>query len=113
MSQETEKTKPADNMEKLEQEASGCGAGCGCHTTGTSGKTRWVIGAIILVAAVALAARAVLKSDVPAPQAAAPAFAAPVAGETWSCSMPGKAYSTGSSMVMTFWWAESMAWRAA
>lgn len=77
MNQDTEKTKPANNMEPLKEEASACGAGCGCHGTGaTGGRTRWVAGAFILLAAGAMAGRALLKSDAPAPQTAAPGFAA-------------------------------------
>jgi len=79
MNQNPEKTEAGDNMERLKEEASacGCGAGCGCHGTGaTGGRTRWVVGLIILLGAGAMAGRALLKSDAPAPQTAAPGFAA-------------------------------------
>ena len=72
--------KHPDNMELLKQQASACGPGCGCHATGVSGKTRWVIGAIVLVAAGVLVVRAMIKTDNGATvQAPAPDFAAPVA----------------------------------
>ena len=83
MSQENEQPKPADNMERLKQEAAACGSGCSCHAPGTTaGKTRWVVGAIILIAAGALAGRALLKSAGTAPKTAAPAFAAQPATAT-------------------------------
>ena len=74
--------KPTDNMESLKQQAAGCGPGCGCNSTGTPGKTRWVIGAIVLVAAGALVVRAMIKSDGAATQTTAPAFAALAASPT-------------------------------
>ncbi len=54
--------KQPDNMELLKQQAAACGPECGCHTPGSSGKTRRVIGTLVLVAAVALVARAVIKN---------------------------------------------------
>ncbi len=74
--------KPTDNMESLRQQASACGAGCGCHASGASGKTRWVIGAVVLVAAGALAVRAVIRSDTGTTQSAAPEFAGLTASVT-------------------------------
>jgi MYXO-CTERM domain-containing protein len=74
--------KPTDNMESLKQQAAGCGPGCGCNAPGTPGKTRWVIGAIVLVAAGALVVRAMIKSDGAATQTTAPAFAALAASPT-------------------------------
>jgi len=69
-------------MESLKQQAAGCGPGCGCNAPGTPGKTRWVIGAIVLVAAGALVVRAMIKSDGAATQTTAPAFAALAASPT-------------------------------
>jgi len=74
--------KPTDNMESLKHQAAGCGPGCGCNAPGTPGKTRWVIGAIVLVAAGALVVRAMIKSDGAATQTTAPAFAALAASPT-------------------------------
>lgn len=68
--------KPTDNMELLKQQAADCGPGCACNATGTPGKTRWVIGAIVLIAAGVLVVRAMIKSDGAATQATVPAFAA-------------------------------------
>lgn len=79
MNQPNEDQKQPDNMELLKQQASACGSGCGCHTPNSSTKTRWVIGAIVLVAAGALAARALIKDRTAPLQASAPAFAAAVA----------------------------------
>jgi len=74
--------KHPDNMELLKQQAAGCGSGCGCHATGTPGKTRWVVGAIVLVAAGALVVRAIITSEGTPTQTATPAFADPVALQT-------------------------------
>lgn len=64
-----------DNMELLKQQAADCGPGCGCHATGSSGKMRWVIGAVVLVAAGAMVVRAmIIKSDATPTQASATAF---------------------------------------
>lgn len=72
--------KQTNNMELLKQQAAACGPGCGCHSATTPGKTRWVIGAIVLVAAGVLVVRAMTKTDNGATaQAPAPDFAAPVA----------------------------------
>jgi hypothetical protein len=67
--------KHPDNMELLKQQASACGPGCGCHTTGTSGKTRWVIGTIVLLAAGVMVARAVIKNGGTSSQTPASTFA--------------------------------------
>jgi len=77
-SSENEERKKKDNIELLKQQASACGPECGCHATGASGRIRWVLGAIVLVAAVAVAARAMVKSNGASTQASVPAFASPV-----------------------------------
>ena len=41
--------------------APACAPGCGCHATGTGGRARWVLGAIVLLAAAVLVARAITK----------------------------------------------------
>ncbi|MCX6903983.1 MAG: hypothetical protein NTW03_11015 [Verrucomicrobia bacterium] len=86
-------------MELLKQQASACGPGCGCHTTGASGKTRWVIGAIVLVAAGVMAMRAVIKSDGTPTQAAATAFADPVAAQTAAATGGTAANSDAAAQV--------------
>lgn len=81
MSQDDEKAGPRDNMAQLKEQAAACGPACGCHATGTSGRTRMVVGAVILAAAAALAARAVLKGNsAPARASDAVFAAAPSAG---------------------------------
>jgi len=69
-------------MELLKQQAEDCGPGCGCHASGTSGKTRWVICGIVLLAAGLLVARAMIKPDDSPVQPAATTFVAPVADES-------------------------------
>ena len=75
MNTSNEDRKQTDNMELLKQQASACGPGCGCNATGTPGKTRWVIGVIVLVAAGVLVARDIIKSDGASAQTTTPAFA--------------------------------------
>ena len=82
MNSPNEDPKKPDNMELLKQQAEACGPECGCHASGASGKTRWVIGAIVLVAAGVLVVRAVNKSDSASSQTSAPSVAAPAASQT-------------------------------
>jgi len=71
--------KQPDNMELLKQQASACGSECGCHATGIQSKTRRIIGALVIVAAMAMVARAVVKSNAAPPQTSEQAFALPIA----------------------------------
>ena len=82
MSIPNEDRKPTDNMELLKQQAAGCGPGCGCHATGASGKTRWMVGAIVLAAAGVMVVQAMIKSDGASSQTSAPAFATLAASQT-------------------------------
>ena len=75
MNAPNEDPKPVDNMESLKQQASACGPGCDCHDTKSSGQLRWVLGAIVLVIAGTLAARAVVKSRTTPAEPAATGFA--------------------------------------
>ena len=79
MNTTNEEPNETDNMESLKQQAQGCGAGCGCHSTGASGKARWGICAIVLIAAGVLVVRAMTKTDAASAEAAASTFSAPVA----------------------------------
>jgi len=74
--------KPTDHRESLKQPAAGCGSGCGCNAPGTPGKARWVIDALVLVAAGVMVVRAMVKTDGSSTQASATAFADPVASQT-------------------------------
>jgi MYXO-CTERM domain-containing protein len=76
MNPSNEDQKPVDNMELLKQQASGCGPGCDCHATGPSGRRRWILGMIVLLAAAALVARAVVKSNAASTQLDPAAFSA-------------------------------------
>jgi MYXO-CTERM domain-containing protein len=71
-----EDSKPTDNTELTKPPAASCGPGCGCHATGTPGKTRWVIGVIVLAAAGVMVVRTMIKSDGASSRISAPAFAA-------------------------------------
>ena len=62
MSQPNETSEPMTNMERLKEDASACGPGCSCNVEPCT-RARWVLGAIIMVVAGALVARAMLKSD--------------------------------------------------
>ena len=79
MNTANEEPKAADNMELLKQQAEGCGAGCGCHTSGSSGKARWVISAVVLLVAGVLVVRAMIKTEAVSAQPVAGTFATPVA----------------------------------
>lgn len=74
-----EEAKQPDNMELLKQQAEsgGCGSGCACHSNASSGKARWVISAVVLIAAGVLVVRAMNKPDGTTDQAAASAFSMP------------------------------------
>jgi hypothetical protein len=88
MTTNNEEPKPADNMEALKQQASACcGSDCGCHGPKAPSKMRWVLGAVVLVAAGAMVVKAVLKNNSVSPEKATAGYAAvpptaqaPVAG---------------------------------
>ena len=63
MSTKNADRKPTDNMEALKQDASECGPGCGCHAGGPSSRMRWIVGAVIILAAGALVAKALIKNN--------------------------------------------------
>ena len=88
---ENEERKKKDNMESLEQQASACGPECGCHATGASGRIRRVLGVIVLIAAVAVVARAMTKNNKVSTQPSVPAFASPVGEQAVT---PGNGSST-------------------
>lgn len=91
-------SKPADNMELLKQESAACGAECGCHaTTGGAGKTRWIVGALVLVAAGVLVVRAIAKDDGTETTPASTGFAALVAPE----QTPASAATVTSAVTNT------------
>jgi len=63
MSTKNEERKPIGNMEAPKQEASACGPGCGCHAGGPSSRMRWIVGAVIILAAGVLVAKALIKNN--------------------------------------------------
>lgn len=65
-----------DNVKSLEPRPETCDAGCGCCASGRTGKIRWIAGAIVLVAAGILVARAVVKDRNTMPASAPTGFAA-------------------------------------
>jgi len=71
MTTNNEKPKPADNMERLKQQAVACGSDCGCHASETPCKMRWVAGILVLLIAGALVVKAVIKSNATASRKAA------------------------------------------
>ena len=82
MSSSNEDQKPMDNMELLKQQASACGPGCACHGTGSSGRKRLILGMIVLLVAVALVARAVIKTNTAPSQPDAATFTSPIVAQT-------------------------------
>lgn len=98
MNTRNEDSKKPDNMELLKQQAAACGPECGCHAPSGTGKWRWVLGGIVLIAAVAMVARAVIKSNGASTQTSAPAFAAAVASDT-AASASGSTDQTAETSV--------------
>jgi MYXO-CTERM domain-containing protein len=88
MNTPNENGKPGDNMASPKPQAADCDSGCSCHATGKPGKTRWVIGAIVLVAAGVLVARDIIKSDAAPSQTSGQAFALPVAETNSNTAAP-------------------------
>jgi hypothetical protein len=88
MNSSNEDKKPADNIELLKQPAATCGPECGCNAAKTPGKTRWVIGTIVLVAAGVLVARDIIKSDGSSSQTSGQAFALPIAATNSGTAAP-------------------------
>ena len=78
MNTPNEEPKPTDNMELLKQQSACCGAGCSCHSSGVSGKARWGICAIVLIAAGVLAVKAMTKTNEATKQESTNTFATPV-----------------------------------
>jgi len=97
MNTPNEDGKPSDNMELLKQQSSACGPGCGCHATGTPANARWIIGAIVLVAAGVMVGRAITKSNGTATQTSAAVFANPLTFQSvagWGGSNAGSDAAT-------------------
>ena len=88
MNETNEMNEPKTNMDQLKEEAAACGPGCNC-STGTPGRGRWVLGAMILVVAVALAARAAIKDDGVSTAKSDAAFAGVAVPEPASMAMMG------------------------
>jgi hypothetical protein len=98
MSAPKEDGKQNDNMELLKQQASACGPGCGCHATAMPAKIRWVIGALVLVAAGVMVVRAVTKSSGTSTLTTATTFANPVASQT-TAGTGGSTAESGASIL--------------
>jgi hypothetical protein len=94
MNPPNEDRKPTDNMELLKQQAAACVPGCGCHAPGKPGKMRRVLGAIVLLAAGILVARAVIKTNRASAEMPAVGFATTALAE-----QPTAPVSTTSDMV--------------
>ena len=108
MNTPNEDGKPSDNVELPKQEGGACGPGCSCNAGGSSGRTRWVIGAIVLVAAGIMVVRAVVKNGEKPAQACCPAgYAAPCltpatpAGKTDAAAKSGAAAPAAEASVGT------------
>ena len=75
MSTKNEDVHLPDNMEALKPEASACSPGCGCHGGKPACRARWIVGAIIILAAGVLVARALIKNHGVSAEQAMPGFA--------------------------------------
>ena len=103
-----ENPKPTDNMELLKQQASACGSECGCQAPKAAGKMRWVLGALVLVAAGAMVVKAIIKANAPASEKAAAGFAAlptkgqpPVPEASTLAAMKGPSTVAGTKAIKT------------
>lgn len=86
-----------DNADGLSTQPAACGAGCGCHGAGKTGRMRWVIGVIVLIAAMVLVVRAVTK-DCAGGKQLGPAFAAPtIAAQTPAVNVGAEATAGGAA----------------
>lgn len=63
MNTENDNSKPTGEMGLPVEQESACSSGCRCNTAGPAGKTRWIVGVIVLVAAGLLVARAMVKDN--------------------------------------------------
>jgi hypothetical protein len=82
MKTKNEDRNPNDNMEALKQETPACGPSCGCHAGGPASRTRWIVGAIIIIAAGVLMTRAMIKNNSGSSEKMAPGFASlPTVGQ--------------------------------
>lgn len=68
-----------DNMDLLRRKAEDCGPACSCNAAKPPGKARWVIGAIVLVAAGVMVVRAMTKGDTQLGRATEAVLVAPAA----------------------------------
>ena len=82
MSSSNQDRKETDNMELLKQQSPSCAPGCDCHATGPLGRKRLILGTIVLLVAVALVARAVIKTNGAPSQPDAAAFTSPIVAQT-------------------------------
>jgi MYXO-CTERM domain-containing protein len=96
MSGNVEKTEPVSNMDRLKEQAEACGDGCSCHAGATPGRSRWVLGAIVLLVTAGLVVRAVLKSTGAPAQPCGTATFAP-APRASSSTVPSSAATPGQS----------------
>jgi len=69
-----------DGTNGTQEPSAACGSACGCDATGIANRTRWVIGAVVLVAAAALVVRAVVLDKSEDRKAKTGFMVAPVAG---------------------------------
>ena len=97
MSPSNEDQKPMDNMELLKQQASDCAPGCDCHAAGPLGRKRLILGTIVLLVAVALVARAVIRTNTAPSQPDAAAFTSPIVAQTPSAESAAAASRSNST----------------
>ncbi|HEX42588.1 MAG TPA: hypothetical protein ENN81_11120 [Phycisphaerales bacterium] len=82
MSSSNQDRKETDNMEVLKQQASSCAPGCDCHAGGPLRRKRVILGTIVLLVAVALVARAVIKTHEAQDPPDAAVFVSPIVAQT-------------------------------
>lgn len=94
MSIKNEDLKPTNNTEAPKPEEA-CGPGCDCHAAGPACRARWIVGAIIILAAGMLVARALIKNNNVSDGKAASGFAAlPTVGKAPAVGVTSAAQTT-------------------
>ena len=94
MTTENKDPKPTDNREVLKPEAKVCSPGYACHASGPVCRVRWIVGAIIILAAGALVARALIKNNSAAAKKATSSFASLPTVEQTPVPLAGAAPAT-------------------
>ncbi len=93
--------KQPGNTESQKQQASACAPGCACHSTGSMGRMRLILGLIVLLVAATLVARAVVKNHGAPRQPAAAVFPTLAPNATADTPTPASPVATVTAAGIT------------